>query len=137
MEDIFQLLSESDIVNDYEILSLLQDEDFYYLRIKSNVVGGSVPHIKIYLSDQEYNYSFQWQKENGELITRWDNAPHHQEIRTFASGGQHAPHAPLFAFPPVFDRDYSKTARGNSLFSKIKSRSHTPPQFSPTPININ
>lgn len=83
MEDIFQLLSESNIVNDYEILSVLQDEDFYYLRLKSDVVGGSILHIKIYLSDQEYNYSFQWQKENGELITRWDNAPHHQEIRTF------------------------------------------------------
>lgn len=45
MEDILQLLSESEIINDYEILSL--------------------------------------QKENGELIIRWDNAPHHREIRTF------------------------------------------------------
>jgi hypothetical protein len=83
MEDILQLLSDSDIVNDFEILSLLQDEDFYYLRIKSHILGDSILHIKIYLSDQEYNYSFHWQKENGELITRWDNAPHHQEIRTF------------------------------------------------------
>jgi hypothetical protein len=83
MEDILQLLSEREIVNDYEILSLLQDEDFYYLKIMSNIVGGSVLHIKIYLSDQEYNYSFHWQKESGELIMRWDNAPHHQEIRSF------------------------------------------------------
>jgi hypothetical protein len=83
MEDILQLLSDSDIVNDYEILSLLQDEDFYYLKIKSHILGDSILHIKIYLSDQEYNYSFHWQKENGELITRWDNATHHQEIRTF------------------------------------------------------
>jgi len=45
MEDILQLLSESEIINDYEILSLLQDEDFYYLRIKSNIGGESVLHI--------------------------------------------------------------------------------------------
>ena len=83
MEDILQLLSDSDIVNDYEILNLLQDEDFYYLKIKSHILGDSILHIKIYLSDQEYNYSFHWQKENGELIIRWDNAPHRQEIRTF------------------------------------------------------
>ena len=83
MEDIFQLLSDNDIVSDYEILSVLQDEDFYYLKIKSYILGESVLHIKIYLSDQEYNYSFHWQKENGELIARWDNAPHHKEIKTF------------------------------------------------------
>ena len=83
MEDILQLLSDSEIVNDYEVLSLLQDEDFYYLKIKSNIGEDSVLHIKIYLSDQEYNYSFHWQKKDGELITRWDNAPNHQEIKTF------------------------------------------------------
>lgn len=83
MEHIFQLLSDSDIVRKHEILGLLQDEDFYYLRIKSFIIDNSVLHIKIYLSDKEYNYSFHWQKETGELIIRWDNAPHHQEIKTF------------------------------------------------------
>jgi hypothetical protein len=53
MDDILQLLSDSEIVDDYEILSLLQDEDFYYLKIKSNVGGDSVLYIKIYLSHQE------------------------------------------------------------------------------------
>ena len=28
-------------------------------------------------------YKYQWQSENGELISRWDNVPHHQEIDTF------------------------------------------------------
>ncbi len=83
MEDIFQLLTESDIVRDYEVLSLLQDEDFYYLKIKSYIFEGSTLHIKIYLSDKEYNYSFHWQKETGELISRWDNAPHYRDIKTF------------------------------------------------------
>ncbi|MFH1897403.1 MAG: DUF6516 family protein [Candidatus Desantisbacteria bacterium] len=28
-------------------------------------------------------YSFHWQKETGELVKRWDNVAHHQEIDTF------------------------------------------------------
>jgi hypothetical protein len=28
-------------------------------------------------------YKYQWQFENGELIARWDNVPHHHEIVTF------------------------------------------------------
>ncbi|MCK4761624.1 MAG: hypothetical protein KAW12_05445 [Candidatus Aminicenantes bacterium] len=83
MEDIFKLLSDSDVISEHEILSLLQDEDFYYLKIKSVVGTGSILHIKIYLSDEEYNYSFHWQQETGELIKRWDNAPHHKELSTF------------------------------------------------------
>jgi hypothetical protein len=27
-------------------------------------------------------YSYHWQTQNGELIKRWDNAPHHPEIET-------------------------------------------------------
>ncbi|MBW6517033.1 MAG: hypothetical protein K0A89_00825 [ANME-2 cluster archaeon] len=26
---------------------------------------------------------YHWQSENGELIERWDNVPHHREIDTF------------------------------------------------------
>jgi hypothetical protein len=37
----------------------------------------------MYISDKEYDYSFHWQKETGELICRWDNAPHHKNIKTF------------------------------------------------------
>ena len=28
-------------------------------------------------------YSFHWQRVNGSLIRRWDNAPHHPEIASF------------------------------------------------------
>lgn len=83
MEDIFKLLTESSIVQEFDVLSAMQDEDFYYLKIKSNIIDGSELHIKIYLSDTEYNYSFHWQKKSEELILRWDNAPHHSNIKTF------------------------------------------------------
>jgi len=28
-------------------------------------------------------YSFHWQRADGSLVRRWDNAPHHREIATF------------------------------------------------------
>ncbi|WP_457613933.1 toxin-antitoxin system TumE family protein [Methanocaldococcus sp.] len=28
-------------------------------------------------------YSFHWQDKNGDLIVRWDNAPHYRNIKTF------------------------------------------------------
>lgn len=28
-------------------------------------------------------YRYHWQKSSGELIKRWDNAPHHKEVSTF------------------------------------------------------
>ncbi len=57
MEHIFRLLSASGIIQEYEVLNLLQDENFYYLKIKALIRGGSLLHIKIYLSDKEYNYA--------------------------------------------------------------------------------
>lgn len=83
MEEILHLLSESDIIQNYEVLNVVQDEDFYYLKIRSQIIDSSILYIKIYLSDKEYNYSFHWQKEAGELIVRWDNAPHHLHLKTF------------------------------------------------------
>ena len=82
MEEILQLLSDSDIVREYEILNVLQDEDFYYLKIKSSIIDDCILYIKLYLSETEYNYAFHLQKNNGEFIARWDNAPHHKEIHT-------------------------------------------------------
>lgn len=83
MEEVLNLITKSDIIEEYEILSLLEDRDFYYIKIKSKIINSTNLYIKIYLSDSEYNYSFHWQKADGELIIRWDNAPHHQEIETY------------------------------------------------------
>src|SRR4030067_368066 len=41
-------------------------------------------HVKDYLFlDGKRKYSYHWQDANGNLITRWDNSPHHREIFTF------------------------------------------------------
>lgn len=45
---------------------------------------GSLLHIKDYLFlDCKRKYSYHWQDANGNLISRWDNSPHHREIPTY------------------------------------------------------
>jgi len=77
-----ELLEKSPVIKSYEILDYKEGGSFYFLKIKAVLVDGSVLHIREFVSEDEYNYSFQWQKD-GNLITRWDNAPHHKDIETF------------------------------------------------------
>jgi hypothetical protein len=35
------------------------------------------------LKETDYLYSYHWQDSNGILRIRWDNSPHHRQIRTF------------------------------------------------------
>lgn len=77
-----ELLDGSPVVKSYEILDYKEGESFYFLKIKAVLVDGSALHIREFVSEEEYNYSFQWQR-NGNLIIRWDNAPHHRGIETF------------------------------------------------------
>ena len=77
-----ELLEKSPAVKSYEILDYKEGKSFYFLKIRAAIVDGSVLHIREFVSEEEYNYSFQWQR-NGNLIIRWDNAPHHRDIETF------------------------------------------------------
>ncbi|VVB96048.1 Uncharacterised protein [uncultured archaeon] len=59
-----------------------------YLKGRLELVDGSVLYFIEYveIKDNEANrikYKYQWQFENGEMITRWDNVPHYKEIDTF------------------------------------------------------
>ena len=77
-----ELLERSEIVESYEILDYKEGSDFYFLKIKVRLTDGSVLYVREFVSDEEYNYSFQWQRD-GELKIRWDNAPHHRDLPTF------------------------------------------------------
>ncbi len=77
-----ELLEGSPVVRKYEILDYKEGRDFYFLKIKAELMDGSVLYIREFVSENEYSYSFQWQK-NGNLLIRWDNAPHHRHLETF------------------------------------------------------
>jgi len=38
----------------------------------------------------DYNYSYHWQNKNGKMIIRWDNDPHHKNLKTYP----HHKHSP-------------------------------------------
>ena len=71
------------LFTDYEILDFKQGKDFYYLKIKAVLVDNSELYIREYVKETDYLYSYHWQDSNGTLRIRWDNSPHHQQIRTF------------------------------------------------------
>ena len=47
-------------------------------------VNGSTLHIKDYLFlDGKRKYSYHWQDADSNLVSRWDNSPHHKNISEF------------------------------------------------------
>ncbi len=46
-------------------------------------------------------YIFHWQKDNGQLIKRWDNAAHHPEIETYPHHLHDGAEDVVFAYQPV------------------------------------
>ncbi|MDV3103382.1 toxin-antitoxin system TumE family protein [Thermococcus waiotapuensis] len=77
-----ELLEKSPAVKSYEILDYKEGNSFYFLKIRAELADGSVLYIREFVSEEDYNYSFQWQKD-GRLTIRWDNAPHHRDVETF------------------------------------------------------
>lgn len=80
---IFELLNKSSAVADFQILAYERWEKGYYIKIIAELVDSSQLFIREYIDPEERNYSYHWQKNTGELIIRWDNAPHHKELNTF------------------------------------------------------
>jgi len=80
---ILQLLNESEIIESYEIQDFKQGNDFYYIRIQAQLVNNTTLFIREYASEEDYSYSYHWQGMNLQLIVRWDNAPHHQQLTTY------------------------------------------------------
>ncbi len=64
------------------------DIDIGYLKGRLELINGSVLYFIEFVEIQDnqikrLKYKYHWQSENGDLISRWDNVPHHQEIDTF------------------------------------------------------
>jgi len=53
------------------------------LKCRADLVDGSILHINESVVLAMSKYSYHWQGANYELIVRWDNAPHHQQISSF------------------------------------------------------
>lgn len=59
-----------------------------YIKGKFELMNGSILYFFEFVEVQNnipilVKYKYQWQSSEGELLKRWDNAPHHRELDTF------------------------------------------------------
>jgi len=81
--EILNCLKKFSIVKSFEVLDFRTFQDGFYIKVKVILKDSSELYIREYVDVEERNYSYHWQSVNGKLIVRWDNAPHHEDIRTY------------------------------------------------------
>ncbi len=81
--EILNCLKQFPIVKSFEILDFRTFQDGFYIKVKVILENNSELYIREYVDTEERNYSYHWQSRDGKLIIRWDNAPHHKNIRTY------------------------------------------------------
>jgi len=79
---IIAALRGSPLVKDLEVLEVIEEESVQFLRVKAEIVDGSLLYVREAFFSDHSKYSYHWQSRTGEMLIRWDNAPHHPEIHT-------------------------------------------------------
>ncbi len=71
------------IIKDVKISKFRTLLNSYELLAEIVLIDDSILYVKDYLFlDGKRKYSYHWQSVNGELLIRWDNAPHWPDIST-------------------------------------------------------
>ena len=86
--DIELRLIEKSIYKDY---SIVRKEILYVeakIRLIITLLNGDTIELFEYLHENvgeliSKKYSYHWQDKEGQLIKRWDNAPHHKELNNY------------------------------------------------------
>ncbi|MDO9011506.1 MAG: DUF6516 family protein [Gallionella sp.] len=86
--DIQVALANSRVIVDVRLLHESAIGDVGYFRVRAHLIDGSeVKFMERFCHQADTvvveKYSFHWQRADGSLIRRWDNAPHHPEITSF------------------------------------------------------
>jgi len=83
MRSIIPLLKQSKVFTDIDVLELVDEGTVQLLRVRARLKDASILFITELHAGDNQKYSYHWQKRNGDIIVRWDNAPHHKELKTF------------------------------------------------------
>lgn len=81
--DIFKWLDDHSLVESYVVNDFKNSESALYLNLKLFLVDRTELHVREYVDPEHRKYAFHWQSASGELIARWDNAPHFPDLATF------------------------------------------------------
>lgn len=79
---IIATLRHSPLVKDLEVIEVVEEENFQLLRVRAKIIDGSLLYVRELFFPDRSKYSYHWQTQGGEMLFRWDNAPHHPEIPT-------------------------------------------------------
>jgi hypothetical protein len=89
LSDYFNFLKKVAIQNP-DVLNFRLIKEFIgvsrgFIRFALELRDGTELHIFEYVDSglHKIDYSYHWQDNEKKLIQRWDNAPHHVEIKTF------------------------------------------------------
>jgi hypothetical protein len=76
-------LKRSELFTAIHVLELIDEQSVKLIKIKAEIRDGSLLFVTELHTDEYQKYSYHWQKQNGELIMRWDNKPHWKKMKTF------------------------------------------------------
>jgi len=79
---IIAALRRSPLVKDLEVIEVVEEESVQFLRVRAEIIDGSLLYVRELFLPDHSKYSYHWQTRTGEMLLRWDNAPHHPEIPT-------------------------------------------------------
>lgn len=83
MHGIISALKESNLFTAVNIGELIDEETVKLVKIKAEVLDGTLLYVTELHALGYQKYSYNWQKKSGELIIRWDNKPHWGNIKTY------------------------------------------------------
>jgi len=79
---IVTALRQNPLVRDLEVIEMIDEERVQLLRLRADLIDGSLLYVREAIFPHTSKYSYHWQTRTGEMLLRWDNAPHHPEIPT-------------------------------------------------------
>ena len=83
MQGIITALKESSLFCSIDVIEFIDEATIKLLKLKTRVTEGTLLYITELHSPNYQKYAYHWQKEDGEIIIRWDNKPHWKTIKTF------------------------------------------------------
>jgi len=76
------ILRSHSVVVELRIIKTLVEPGIELIKANATLTDGSALYVSETTGEGWRDYSYHWQR-NGELIRRWDNAPHHMNLPNF------------------------------------------------------
>jgi hypothetical protein len=83
LQGILTVINESGFFSSIDVIELIDEGTVNLLKVKARVKDSTLLYITELHTPAYQKYSYHWQKENGEVIIRWDNKPHWRNLKTF------------------------------------------------------